>query len=539
MVLEVFRVECQIVSNCFMIQIRFLSLVFPLSSIVVVFLLPITASAQTACPQITKRLTLNSVDSQVVTLKRYLTGIGLMGPNQFTTYFGPLTQTALKKWQCQKGIVCSGTPNTTGYGVTGPKTRAALRNCAATPPQPPLPPPTPLTNTWVTTPWSTCTNAQQTRSVSCVANNQTVADSFCAASKPATTQSCTPLPQCIPLPPQTRTESCPQGQVGYVTQTSYSLCPGPTWFPWVTTASRCTNLGGNTTYSWIPGAWSACVNEQETRSVTCVSSTGQTVVGNLCTTAQPATTQGCTESTASCTFNGQTILHGVPVTAYNIMTVTTPDTCAQHQETRTCTNGTLSGSYTYVSCSSQQLTYSWITGAWSTCNSGQQTRSVTCQSSTGQTVADSLCTAVKPGVTQSCTLSNTIPQGVMADYNYLLSLYPYQRNYFGGPSSFLKLAIFKVTANNTPAYLMKLSAFEVCETCWIDTWYLYKENGEPWMATIPVPYRTIIPIPGQVFSNVCTPLVAKMCLALGEPGAWAIVTNPTFLLGDNVFFPGQ
>ena len=51
-------------------------------------------------------------------------------------------------------------------------------------------------------------------------------------------------------------------------------------------------------------------------------------------------------------------------------------------------------------------TYSWSLGAWSSCSLScgwwSQTRTVTCISSTGQTVADTNCTGSKPAVSQSC-----------------------------------------------------------------------------------------------------------------------------------------
>ena len=52
---------------------------------------------------------------------------------------------------------------------------------------------------------------------------------------------------------------------------------------------------------------------------------------------------------ASCAFNGQTIAHGGSVTAYAASSVTSPNSCTA--QTRTCSNGTLSGSYSYSSCS--------------------------------------------------------------------------------------------------------------------------------------------------------------------------------------------
>ena len=57
-----------------------------------------------------------------------------------------------------------------------------------------------------------------------------------------------------------------------------------------------------------------------------------------CTPGQPA----------GCQFNGQTIASGQTVTAFQNSTVPFGQTCAQ--ETRTCTNGVLSGTYNYGSC---------------------------------------------------------------------------------------------------------------------------------------------------------------------------------------------
>lgn len=53
-------------------------------------------------------------------------GVGSQGFE--TTYFGELTRQAVRKFQCEKGIVCSGTEATTGFGRVGPKTRNALNS---------------------------------------------------------------------------------------------------------------------------------------------------------------------------------------------------------------------------------------------------------------------------------------------------------------------------------------------------------------------------------------------------------------------------
>lgn len=43
-----------------------------------------------------------------------------------TGYFGPMTEQAVQQWQSSHAIISSGTPDTTGYGYVGPKTRAAM-----------------------------------------------------------------------------------------------------------------------------------------------------------------------------------------------------------------------------------------------------------------------------------------------------------------------------------------------------------------------------------------------------------------------------
>lgn len=79
----------------------------------------------------------------------------------------------------------------------------------------------------------------------------------------------------------------------------------------------------------------------------CVSETRTCANGTL---SGSYTNASCTvQGAASCTFNGQTIQSGSSVTAYREDNVPPGSQCTS--ETRTCTNGTLSGSYTKSSCS--------------------------------------------------------------------------------------------------------------------------------------------------------------------------------------------
>ncbi len=98
--------------------------------------------------------------------------------------YGPLTEKAVKAFQCKEGVVCSGTPASTGYGAVGPSTRAAIaRVCTTT------------------------------------------------------------VPQCVPLPSETRTVSCPIGMTGAITETRTSLCAAgatsPTWGEWTVSSTTC------------------------------------------------------------------------------------------------------------------------------------------------------------------------------------------------------------------------------------------------------------------------------------------------------------
>lgn len=95
------------------------------------------ASATAQCIALTHSLTFGDTDArtggEVSFLQHYLSGALADFPtDNVTGRFGPLTLAALKEWQSAQGIVSGGDANSTGWGVVGPKTRAALaRGCAA------------------------------------------------------------------------------------------------------------------------------------------------------------------------------------------------------------------------------------------------------------------------------------------------------------------------------------------------------------------------------------------------------------------------
>lgn len=63
-----------------------------------------------------------------------ITDSGPGSPGNETTLYGALTRAAVQRFQCAKSIVCSGDGFSTGYGVFGPRTRAALLAHAGTGP---------------------------------------------------------------------------------------------------------------------------------------------------------------------------------------------------------------------------------------------------------------------------------------------------------------------------------------------------------------------------------------------------------------------
>lgn len=79
----------------------------------------------------TRTLSRGSTDAEtggeVTQLQKFLADNPSIYPEGLITgYFGALTERAVGRWQAAKGIVSSGTPETTGYGLVGPKTRAFL-----------------------------------------------------------------------------------------------------------------------------------------------------------------------------------------------------------------------------------------------------------------------------------------------------------------------------------------------------------------------------------------------------------------------------
>ena len=78
-------------------------------------------------PLFTQTLKYGSRGSKVILLQDTLKQLSLFPQSvKSNGNFGPTTRQAVKRFQCQYNIVCSGNERTTGYGQVGPKTRQAL-----------------------------------------------------------------------------------------------------------------------------------------------------------------------------------------------------------------------------------------------------------------------------------------------------------------------------------------------------------------------------------------------------------------------------
>lgn len=79
------------------------------------------------CPNIGRVLKLGSSGDDVRRLQQFLAQDVTVYPGgSVTGYYGALTEAAVKRWQSKYQIVSSGSPSATGYGVTGPRTAAAI-----------------------------------------------------------------------------------------------------------------------------------------------------------------------------------------------------------------------------------------------------------------------------------------------------------------------------------------------------------------------------------------------------------------------------
>lgn len=96
------------------------------STTVAVTLPPVITPPPAGAATFTLPLYVGSKNTQVMSLQSILVARGYLTSDNATGFFGRLTEAAVRKFQCDKQIVCAGNGASTGWGLIGAKTRAAL-----------------------------------------------------------------------------------------------------------------------------------------------------------------------------------------------------------------------------------------------------------------------------------------------------------------------------------------------------------------------------------------------------------------------------
>lgn len=80
-----------------------------------------------SCPLIGRTLRQGISGDDVLRLQQFLARDSSLYPEAIASgYYGALTEKAVQRWQVKYNIVSSGSPSSTGYGVVGPRTAAAI-----------------------------------------------------------------------------------------------------------------------------------------------------------------------------------------------------------------------------------------------------------------------------------------------------------------------------------------------------------------------------------------------------------------------------
>ncbi|MDP2651687.1 MAG: CARDB domain-containing protein, partial [bacterium] len=175
--------------------------------------------------------------------------------------------------------------------------------------------------------------------------------------------------------------------------------------------------------------WGGSINDgssvtaYQTSSVTppaTCSSVSQTRTCNNGTLSGSYTNQSCANNNSCSLPWGGTISSGSSVTAYQTSSVDSPATCSSVSQTRTCSGGTLSGSYTNQNCSvnfavsaSLSANPSSITNGQSSTLTWSSTNATSCTAAGGFSTggATSGSTSVSPSSTSNYQISCTGPGG--------------------------------------------------------------------------------------------------------------------------------
>lgn len=85
-----------------------------------------SSSAPISCTSLGGEVSPGSRGDSALQLQKFLISQGYLSSDSATGFYGPLTVAAVQMMQKARGVVSQGSPDTTGFGSVGPKTRAAI-----------------------------------------------------------------------------------------------------------------------------------------------------------------------------------------------------------------------------------------------------------------------------------------------------------------------------------------------------------------------------------------------------------------------------
>jgi hypothetical protein len=183
------------------------------------------------------------------------------------------------------------------------------------------------------------------------------------------------------------------------------------------TAASGVPASSTNTYAWISSGWGACSlscgGGLQTQTVTCQFN-GDTVDASNCSGVEPATSQAC--NVEAC-VGEQWVASGFGTCSKTCgggtqtQTVTCQDSSGATVANSSCTD---TEPVTSQACNTQAcLTYNWVQSGFgacsATCGGGAKTQTVTCKDNLGNTVANSLCTGAMPSNVQACNTQACTP----------------------------------------------------------------------------------------------------------------------------------
>jgi|GEM_PF-2946912 len=283
-----------------------------------------SSGSSSGCTVIYRTISLGASGSDVSALQSFLASQGLLSASP-TGYFGALTKTALQRFQAKNNIVSSGEAWSTGYGATGPRTRALIQSLSCGSGSSYAPTPTP--------------SYSGAAGIPCIVGNTGIPSgaSVTLYDQPTSGGLC-----------RAQARQCINGVLTGDQQFRFSSCT-----PATTQSDRC-RLDGETLYN---GESATFYSDDEVEFGESCSSIAQTRTcrnGVLSGTSRYRHASCDSGSADKCEIDGITLSHGSSRTFYNKKTVAFGTTCTSNSETRTCDDGELSGSsdYKYASCAS-------------------------------------------------------------------------------------------------------------------------------------------------------------------------------------------